>query len=108
MRYRRRLRSRIVISFALFGLGLTALFAAATIYIRTRLEDQLINSTLQHEVKNFVDFKRDNPDPNAPYKMSLFDATIVRAGRLATIPFAWQGYDTGVYDIEDIGREGKV
>ena len=63
MRYRRRLRSRIVISFALFGLGLTALFAAATIYLRVRLEDQLINSTLAREVENFVQFKRNNPDP---------------------------------------------
>ncbi len=108
MRYRRRLRSRIVISFALFGLGLTALFAAATIYVRTRLEDQLINSTLSREVKNFVDFKRDNPDPNALWQLSLFDARIVRAGRTAIIPFAWQKYENGVYDVEDIGREGKM
>jgi hypothetical protein len=65
MRYRRRLRSRIIISFALFGVGLTALFAAATIYLRARLEDQLINNTLQREVKNFVDFKREHPEPDA-------------------------------------------
>jgi signal transduction histidine kinase len=108
MRYRRRLRSRIVISFALFGLGLTALFAAATIYLRVRLEDQLINTTLAREVQNFVDFKRENPDPNAPLKLSLFDARIVRAGRTAIIPFAWQKYESGVYDIEDIGNEGKI
>jgi len=108
MRYRRRLRSRIIISFALFGLGLTALFAAATIYLRVRLEDQLINSTLTRELQNFVDFKRDNPDRNAPWKMTLFEANIVRAGRTATIPFAWQKFDGGVYDIEDVGREGKT
>ena len=108
MRYRRRLRSRIVISFALFGLGLTALFAAATIYLRVRLEDQLINSTLTRELTNFVDFKRDNPDPNAPWSMSLFKAQIVRAGRTATIPLAWVKYENGVYDIEDFGREGKI
>ena len=108
MRYRRRLRSRIIISFALFGLGLTALFAAATIYLRVRLEDQLINSTLTRELKNFVDFKRENPDPNSPWSMTLFQANIVRAGRTATIPFAWQKFDSGVYDIEDVGREGKL
>ncbi len=108
MRYRRRLRSRIIISFALFGLGLTALFAVATVYMRTRLEDQLINSTLQREVKNFVDFKRDNPDPNAEWSMSVYDALIVRPNKTAIVPFAWQKYTTGVYDIEDIGRESKI
>ncbi|MEO6690281.1 MAG: HAMP domain-containing sensor histidine kinase [Dokdonella sp.] len=108
MRYRRRLRSRIIISFALFGLGLTALFAIATVYLRTRLEDQLINSTLTREVKHFVDFKRDNPDPNAPWAMSVYDALIVRPNKTAIVPFAWQKYEPGVYDIEDIGRESKV
>lgn len=108
MRYRRRLRSRIIISFALFGLGLTALFAAATIYMRTRLEDQLVNSTLERELRHFVEFKRDNPDPSAPWTMSLYQAQIVRAGRTATVPLAWQKYDAGIYDIEDVGREGKL
>ena len=78
MRYRRRLRSRIIISFALFGFALTALFAAATVYMRTRLEDQLINNTLQRELKNFVDFKRDNPEPDARWTMSVYEAMIVR------------------------------
>ena len=108
MRYRRRLRSRIVISFALFGLGLTALFAAATIYMRLRLEDQLINTTLSREVKNFVDFKRDNPDPNAQWGMTVYSASIYSARRFSNVPFAFQKFETGVYDIEDVGREGKV
>jgi len=108
MRYRRRLRSRIIISFALFGLGLTALFAAATVYMRMRLEDQLINSTLAREVKNFVDFKRTNLDPNAPWSMSVYFIDVFGARKFSNVPFAWQKYDTGVYDIEDVGREGKV
>ena len=108
MRYRRRLRSRIIISFALFGLGLTALFAAATLYMRTQLEDQLINTTLQRELKNFVDFKRDNPEPDARWSMSLYDMLIVRPYKTAIVPFAWQKFEPGVHDIEDIGRESKV
>lgn len=108
MRYRRRLRSRIIISFALFGFALTALFAAATVYMRTRLEDQLINNTLQRELKNFVDFKRDNPEPDARWTMSVYEAMIVRPNKTAIVPFAWQKYTTGVYDIEDIGRKSKV
>ena len=107
MRSRRRLRSRIIISFALFGLGLTALFAAATIYLRVRMEDQLINDTLTRELRHFVDFKREYPEPDARWSMSLFEAQIVRAGRSATVPFAWQGYDSGVYDIDDPDPDGR-
>jgi signal transduction histidine kinase len=107
MQYRRRLRSRIIISFALFGLGLTALFAAATIYLRVRMEDQLINDTLTRELNHFVDFKREYPQPDARWSMSLFEAQIVRAGRTATVPFAWQKYDSGVYDIADLDASGR-
>jgi signal transduction histidine kinase len=107
MRRRRRLRSRIIISFALFGLGLTALFAAATIYLRVRMEDQLINDTLTRELNHFVEFKREHPEPDARWSMSLFDALIVRSGRTATVPFLWQKYDSGVFDIVDQSREGR-
>ncbi len=107
MQYRRRLRSRIIISFALFGLGLTALFAAATIYLRVRMEDQLINDTLTRELNHFVDFKREYPQPDARWTMSLFEAQIVRAGRTATVPFAWQKYDSGVFDIADLDAKGR-
>src|SRR5512135_1285772 len=108
-RYRRRLRSRIIISFALFGFALTALFAVATLYMRAPLEDQLINNTLEREVKNFVDFKRENPDPNALYKLSSYDIDIKGANYFANVPFSRQKYDkTGVYDIEEPGSEGKL
>ena len=101
MRSRRRLRTRIIISFALFGLGLTALFAAATIYMRARLEDQLINDTLVREVKNFADFKRENPQPDALWGISMYDLSIYSARKFANVPFDWQQYESGVYDIVD-------
>ena len=109
VQYRRRLRSRIIISFALFGLSLTALFAAATMYMRARLEDQLINNTLEREVKKFVDFKREHPEPDAPYKLSSYDIDIKGANFFANVPFARQKFDTtGVYDIEEVSSEGKL
>jgi signal transduction histidine kinase len=108
IQYRRRLRSRIIISFALFGLGLTALFAAATIYMRARLEDQLINNNLAHEVRNWADFKRENPDPNANWHLTYYFADIYGPTKFANVPFAWQKFgNTGVYEIEDIDKDGK-
>ena len=109
IQYRRRLRSRIIISFALFGLGLTALFAVATMYMRARLEDQLVNNNLAREVKNFVDFKRENPDPGALYHFSGYDIDIKGTNFFANVPFARQKFSTtGVYDIEELGSEGKI
>jgi signal transduction histidine kinase len=108
MRYRRRLRSRIVISFALFGLGLTALFAAATIYLRVRLEDELLNNMLRRQLLDFVDFKRKNPDPDAIWHVDYFDPSIYSRRKFGNVPFAWQSYENGVFDIQDIGKEGKI
>jgi len=107
--YRRRLRSRIIISFTLFGFALAALFACAAIYLRDRLEDQLVNNKLEHEVKNFVDFKRDNPDPSAKWFISDYDADIKGKNFFANVPFDRQKYTTtGVYDIYEVGDEGKM
>ena len=41
---RRRLRSRLIVSFALFGFGLSALFALAALNIRARVENELVSS----------------------------------------------------------------
>ena len=55
MRYRRRLRSRIILSFLLLGLGLTGLFATATVLLRERLEDQLIGEALVENLGDYAD-----------------------------------------------------
>lgn len=108
IRYRRRLRSRIIISFALFGCILASLFAGAAVYLRERLEDQLVNNKLEREVEKFVEFKRANPDPNAKYFLSDYDLDIKGKNFFANVPFSRQKYGTGVYDIEEIGSEGKM
>jgi signal transduction histidine kinase len=78
------------------------------VYIRARLEDQLINNTLEREVKNFAQFKREHPEPDARWGMTIYFADIYSANKFANVPFAWQKYDTGVYDIEQLGDEGKI
>ena len=107
--FRRQLRTRIIVSFALFGFALLALFAVASIYLRARLEDQLVNNALERELKEFVDFKRDNPDPNAPYFIHGYELDIKGANYFANVPFSRRQYDhTGIYDIEEPGAEAKV
>ena len=49
-RFRRRLRSRIILSFVLLGFGLTALFAYATIIARQRVENQLVEDVMNRNL----------------------------------------------------------
>ena len=49
-RYRRRLRSRIILSFVLFGFCLTALFAFATNWARMRVENQLVEDVMNRNI----------------------------------------------------------
>ncbi len=62
MQSRRKLRFRLVVSFALFGFGLSALFAVASLYVRAKVEDQLVVSALQHDVDQAVNQIIAHPD----------------------------------------------
>ncbi|UPG95123.1 sensor histidine kinase [Luteibacter aegosomatissinici] len=103
MRSRRKLRFRLIVTFTLFGFGLSALFAFAALNIRTRVEEQLINSALQDEVDS-LNQKVLNKQPVSfeILKGATFsDRTIYKA------PLPWQNLDTGVHDIFDQGSDGK-
>jgi len=54
MLYKRRLRSRIVFSFLLFGTLLSGLFAISTLVLQSNLEDELIGSTLKQELDDYL------------------------------------------------------
>ncbi len=109
LKQRRRLRSRIFISFVVFGLALTSLFAVATVYMRARLEDQLINNTLQKQVDRFVEFKRKNPAPDALFFFPLVKMYIASRRHFPNVPFEWQQYSkTGVYDITERDSAGHL
>jgi signal transduction histidine kinase len=106
--YRRRLRSRIIVSFVLLGTALTAAFAVATLLLRANIENQLVDSWLASEAKNFVEFKRLNPDPTAPFELSRQIEIIARSPRtLANLPYDWQQLPTGVYDFVDTDSHGE-
>jgi signal transduction histidine kinase len=106
--YRRRLRSRIFISFALFGLALAAAFAAATVYLRNRLEAQLISNTLSDNIERYADSFYTNPQlPGVP--LEKLTGYVFSARRFANVPFAWRDLPNGVHDLtESDGKGGKL
>ena len=54
MLYKRRLRSRIIFSFLLFGTLLSGLFAVSTLFLQSTLEDELIGATLKQELDDYL------------------------------------------------------
>jgi signal transduction histidine kinase len=103
MQSRRKLRYRLIVSFALFGFGLSALFAVAALYVRAKVENQLITASLQGDVNQAVENKHENPDQ--PLKSDLVDAWLWSDRTIYKAPLAWQNLATGVYDMHE-DREG--
>ena len=99
MQYRRRLRSRIILSFLLFGIGLTTLFAGITLVMREWLEEELIEGTLQREVDKNAEITRVDPKAGSFAKFQTVQGWTFGRHRFAEVPFEWQKYTTGVYDV---------
>ncbi len=62
--YRRRLRSRIILSFLLLGFGLTSLFAFATQWTRNRVENALVEDVMNQNINEFARRYYANPEGN--------------------------------------------
>jgi len=106
--YRRRLRSRIIISFALFGFILTALFAVSAIYLRTYLEDKLIGEVLAKNLADYADKFYVNPN-DLFVPLETIQGYTYSAEKFANVPFAWRELENGAYDLsEPDGKGGKL
>ncbi len=106
MRYRRRLRSRIILSFFLFGFGLTALFAAATVLLRERLEDQLIGEALFQNVQDFAE--QYDPEGSGGIPFEKISGSVFSARRFGNVPFNWRDLPDGVHEITDRDANGRA
>jgi signal transduction histidine kinase len=106
MQSRRKLRFRLIVSFTLFGFGLSALFAVAALNIRAKVEDQLVTASLQDEVDNLNAQVRADPTQiphfNIVKAWTWSDRTIYKA------PLNWQQLSTGVHDISETDANGET
>lgn len=106
MQSRRKLRFRLIVSFALFGFGLSALFAVAALNIRAKVENQLVTASLQDEVDSLnaqvLADPSQTPHFNIVKAWTWSDRTIYKA------PLNWQQLSTGVHDITEIGPDGQT
>ena len=108
MLYRRRLRSRIVLSFLVFGTLVSALFALSTLFLQNYVEDQLIGETLKQELDDYVSELRLNPSVVEPFYTRI-QGYITRPGdpnQLVSAEF--RDLPEGVHDVRITGTVYKA
>ncbi|HEY5972359.1 MAG TPA: HAMP domain-containing sensor histidine kinase [Pseudoxanthomonas sp.] len=108
-RFRRRLRSRIILSFVLLGFGLTALFAFATNWTRTRVEDQLIVDLMSRNIDEYArSYSRDPRNVSVPIQQ-MYGRVIKRENfeALRADEPDWYDLPDGLHNITGTDADGS-
>src|SRR5690606_32377803 len=106
LRYRRRLRARIILSFLLLGLGLTTLLALATLFVRSKPYNQLIEQTLESEVSNLVEQVERNPDE--PPFFLIFAARTWSPQNAFKVDPLYRDLPPGIHDVRQQAPDGSM
>lgn len=107
MQYRRRLKSRIVLSFLLFGTLLSVLFAASVLFLQDYLENQLIGRTLEQQLSRYIEDVRRDPSLVEPF-YSQIQGYVVKPGRTDIVPPAFRQLPGGLHDVNEDGANYKA
>jgi len=100
MLYKRRLRSRIILSFLLFGTLLSGLFAISTLFLQSNLEDELIGSTLKQELDDYLVQLHRDPTLVEPFHTRI-QGFVTRPGDPNhSVPGQIRKLDAGVHEVE--------
>ncbi|HET6564122.1 MAG TPA: HAMP domain-containing sensor histidine kinase [Xanthomonadales bacterium] len=100
MQYRRRLRSRIVLSFLIFGTLLSVLFALSTLFLQNYLEDELIGATLEQELDDYINQLRLDPSVVEPFYTRI-QGYVTRPGDPnETVDADIRQLDAGVHNVK--------
>jgi len=101
-RYRRRLRSRIIVSFVLLGLGLTVLFASLTQYARNRVENALVEDVMNRNIDQAAlqfTLNPDNPVALPVEQMRAFVFTPDRFELVRQNRPEWYELEDGIHSL---------
>ena len=111
-RYRRRLRSRIILSFVLLGFGLTALFAFATNWARARVENQLVEVVLNRNIDEYSHryFSEPSKNPNPDLPVQQMVGRVVKSDRFEALKREqpeWYNFSDGIHTVSGRDESGK-
>src|SRR6476620_1525359 len=108
-RYRRRLRSRIVLSFLLLGFGLTLLLAFATNWARSRVENQLVEDVMNRNINEYARHYYLSPgkNPDLPVQQIRgFAFSADKFDRVRAERPEWAELPDGIYGMNGVDDSG--
>ncbi|MGN7726141.1 sensor histidine kinase [Luteimonas sp. 22616] len=109
-RYRRRLRSRIILSFVLLGFGLTTLFAFATNWTRNRVENALVEDVMNKNINEYARRFYSNPGENPAVPVEQIRARVVKRDRFEALRVQqpdWYELGDGIHNLSGVDEEGN-
>lgn len=99
MRYKRKLRSRIILAFLIFGTLLSVLFALTALGMREYLEEDLIGQTAQRDLEAHIEQVNVDPDAAGQPFASRVSAWLLRPEQPANdLPVEFWALPTGVHN----------
>ncbi len=108
--YRRRLRSRIIVSFVLLGFCLTALFAFATNWARARVENQLVEDVMNRNIDELARRFYESPGqtPTIPVQqIRAFAYPSEKFDRVREERPEWAALATGNYQLTGVDERNE-
>lgn len=109
-RFRRRLRSRIILSFVLLGFGLTAMFAFATNWTRTRVENQIVEDVMNRNIDEYARQFYSAPNAKPEFGVQQMLGRVVKSDRfesLRTEQPDWYELPDGIHNIQGKNADGS-
>ena len=107
-RSRRRLRTRIIVTFMLLGTGLTVLFAFATNWTRDRVENQLVEDMMNKNIDEYA--RRFQADPtNVILPVQQMRGRVVAAENFEALRYdqpEWYRLGDGIHTIVGENEDG--
>jgi len=108
--YRRRLRSRIIVSFVLLGFCLTTLFAFATNWARARVENQLVEDVMNRNIDEYAHRYFENPTRSPDLPVQQMRGKIVGPDKFEALRQEepdWYEFGDGLHSLGGVDEHGN-
>ena len=108
-RFRRRLRSRIILSFVLLGFGLTALFAFATNWTRGRVENEIVEDVMNRNIDEYARQYYAQPNNKPEFGVQQMLGRVIGKDRFEELRNDqpdWYKLPDGIHSVQGTNADG--